>query len=212
MYRAENLILSGMPPGPTEPTSEQLQHYLKIAVDDLIMLHEDGIIIKPPEHPNGLLFRGKSFLLNVSDKFQAYACVSLWSVSLQIIRRCASCAALPITAIIMVRARNVMFRATKCSRRSRCAIVRSHFEMHQTYLTICKAYRPRTGEEHRNLCFQYRDLSTDKERDEFFSKHGVRWTEFARLKYFDIVRFTVVDPMHNLLLGEFRDRYSRFNC
>ncbi|KAF8203523.1 hypothetical protein K438DRAFT_1580620, partial [Mycena galopus ATCC 62051] len=38
-------------------------------------------------------------------------------------------------------------------------------------------------------------------RNNFFSEHGVRWTEFARLKYFDIVKYTVVDPMHNLLLG-----------
>ncbi|KAF8144902.1 hypothetical protein K438DRAFT_1631086, partial [Mycena galopus ATCC 62051] len=38
-------------------------------------------------------------------------------------------------------------------------------------------------------------------RDKFFSEHGTRWTEFARLYYFDIVKFSVVDPMHNLLLG-----------
>ncbi|KAJ7791987.1 hypothetical protein B0H14DRAFT_2395176, partial [Mycena olivaceomarginata] len=35
----------------------------------------------------------------------------------------------------------------------------------------------------------------------FFTKHGVRWTEFARLKYFDLVRYTAIDPMYNLLLG-----------
>ncbi|KAJ7148859.1 hypothetical protein C8R46DRAFT_916637, partial [Mycena filopes] len=52
-YRAENLILTGMPPGPTEQTAEQLQHYLKIVVDDLVMLHEKGIIVKTPEYPNG---------------------------------------------------------------------------------------------------------------------------------------------------------------
>ena len=51
-YRAENLILAGMTPGPKEPTAEQLQHYLKLIVDDLIMLHERGIVIKTPLHPN----------------------------------------------------------------------------------------------------------------------------------------------------------------
>ncbi|KAJ6597441.1 hypothetical protein B0H10DRAFT_2087257 [Mycena sp. CBHHK59/15] len=35
----------------------------------------------------------------------------------------------------------------------------------------------------------------------FFTKYGVRWTELSRLEYFDIVKWTVVDPMHNLLLG-----------
>ncbi|KAJ7910705.1 hypothetical protein B0H13DRAFT_2660867 [Mycena leptocephala] len=31
----------------------------------------------------------------------------------------------------------------------------------------------------------------------FFSKYGVGWTEFARLEYFDLIRYTVVDLMHN---------------
>ncbi|KAJ7573251.1 hypothetical protein C8J56DRAFT_1008382 [Mycena floridula] len=35
----------------------------------------------------------------------------------------------------------------------------------------------------------------------FFSENGVRWSEFARLSYFDLVRNTIVDPMHNMLLG-----------
>ncbi|KAJ7782582.1 hypothetical protein DFH07DRAFT_864942 [Mycena maculata] len=48
---------------------------------------------------------------------------------------------------------------------------------------------------------QYKDLSTAEEKEYFFAQHGVRWTEFAQLDYFDIVRYTVVDPMHNLLLG-----------
>jgi hypothetical protein len=34
---------------------EQLQNYLKIIVDDLIMLYEDGIVIKTPEYPDGIL-------------------------------------------------------------------------------------------------------------------------------------------------------------
>jgi hypothetical protein len=53
---ADNLILSGMPPGPTEPTAEQLQHYLKVIVDDLILLHEEGITIFVQGHPHGIFF------------------------------------------------------------------------------------------------------------------------------------------------------------
>jgi hypothetical protein len=47
----------------------------------------------------------------------------------------------------------------------------------------------------------YNALSTEEEKDEFFAKHGAQWTEFVRLDYFDLVRYTIVDPMHNLLLG-----------
>lgn len=43
-----------MTPGPKEPTAEQLQHYLRVIVDDLIMLHEEGILIETAEHTNGV--------------------------------------------------------------------------------------------------------------------------------------------------------------
>jgi hypothetical protein len=40
--------------GRKEPTAAQLQRYLKIIVDDLIMLHEEGIVVKTPEYPDGI--------------------------------------------------------------------------------------------------------------------------------------------------------------
>ena len=52
------------------------------------------------------------------------------------------------------------------------------------------------------MCYQYAALDTAEDKAAFFKTHGVRWTEFARLKYFDLVRYTVIDPMHNLLLGK----------
>jgi hypothetical protein len=61
-------------------------------------------------------------------------------------------------------------------------------------------YPARDGATHRQLSFEYRNLQDDTERGAFFKQHGVRWTEFARLKYFDIFEWTVVDPMDNLLL------------
>jgi hypothetical protein len=40
------------------------------------------------------------------------------------------------------------------------------------------------------------------DREEFFKKHGARYFELSGLPYFDPVRMTVVDPMHNILLGK----------
>lgn len=40
-----------------------------------------------------------------------------------------------------------------------------------------------------------------KDRQEVERKYGTRYTELLRLPYFDCVRFTIVDPMHNLFLG-----------
>ena len=59
----------------------------------------------------------------------------------------------------------------------------------------------RSGKEHKEKSRQYLDLPPEK-RQEFFSQHGVRWSEFCNLEYFDPIRQSVFDPMHNVLLGE----------
>ncbi|KAJ7907977.1 hypothetical protein B0H13DRAFT_2499090 [Mycena leptocephala] len=146
-YRAENLILNQMPPGPKEPTADQLQSALKIVVDDLLMLYDEGITVVTPEHPND------------------FVCALPWLRSSQTILRCANCE---------------LF----------------------TDKSLRNEFPARDGEEHRRLCYQYRDLATPEEKAAFFVEHGAHWTEFARIHYFDLVRYTIIDPMHNLLLGE----------
>ena len=59
----------------------------------------------------------------------------------------------------------------------------------------------RDGAIHKARCFHYHLLASDEEKATFFKIHGSRWTEFARLKYFDLVRYTIIDPMHNWLQG-----------
>jgi len=63
-------------------------------------------------------------------------------------------------------------------------------------------FLPYDGDSHRTKCFEWKALKTEEQRSVFFAEYGARWTEFARLGYFDIVRQTVIDPMHNVLLGE----------
>ena len=45
-----------MTPGPREPTAEELQEILRIIVDDLLKLYQDGILISTPQFPNGKSF------------------------------------------------------------------------------------------------------------------------------------------------------------
>ena len=59
----------------------------------------------------------------------------------------------------------------------------------------------RTDQEHRLAGEKYANLLGSAARDEFVKLHAARWSEFARLPYFDMVRMVVIDPMHNLLLG-----------
>ncbi|KZV60007.1 hypothetical protein PENSPDRAFT_558091, partial [Peniophora sp. CONT] len=62
-------------------------------------------------------------------------------------------------------------------------------------------FAPRSHEEHVRLMQEYARCSTQSGRDEFVKKYATRWSELARLPYFDICRMIVIDPMHNLLLG-----------
>lgn len=62
-------------------------------------------------------------------------------------------------------------------------------------------FAPRTDLKHREAGAQYTHLESEPAREAFVKANAARWTELARLPYFDIVRQIVIDPMHNLLLG-----------
>ncbi|OSD01435.1 hypothetical protein PYCCODRAFT_1425928 [Trametes coccinea BRFM310] len=62
-------------------------------------------------------------------------------------------------------------------------------------------FRARTDEQHRLLMEEYRSADTKTAREEHASMYATRWSELARLPYFDFCRMIVVDPMHNLFLG-----------
>jgi hypothetical protein len=56
--------------------------------------------------------------------------------------------------------------------------------------------------EHRRQVDDVLSKTTQEERSRAESQYGVRYSELLRLLYFDCIRFTVVDPMHNLFLDE----------
>jgi hypothetical protein len=53
-YQANNLLLTALVPGPHELSGDDLQHVLKLDVDDKIMLYNEGIVVKTPLYPAGL--------------------------------------------------------------------------------------------------------------------------------------------------------------
>ncbi|KAH9935850.1 hypothetical protein B0H21DRAFT_711539 [Amylocystis lapponica] len=63
------------------------------------------------------------------------------------------------------------------------------------------AFPLRDGDEHRRLGQEYLQQADTQARESFFKQHSTRYTELSRLPYFDAVRMTVIDPMHNILLG-----------
>jgi hypothetical protein len=77
-----------MTPGPSEPNGEQLQNYMKVIVDDLLMLYEEGIVISTPQFSNGkpdLILQYSPLILG----FQGVVFVSSLSESYVITRPCA---------------------------------------------------------------------------------------------------------------------------
>ena len=62
----------------------------------------------------------------------------------------------------------------------------------------------RSYAEHLRLASAARNAAALKTRLEIFQNHGIRWSELLRLPYWDPTRFTMVDAMHNLYLGEFQ--------
>ena len=59
----------------------------------------------------------------------------------------------------------------------------------------------RSVEEHREKGFEWKHSKTLSARHKIEQEYGARFSELLRLPYFDTVRFSVVDPMHNILLG-----------
>ncbi|KAG2192673.1 hypothetical protein INT47_009243 [Mucor saturninus] len=59
----------------------------------------------------------------------------------------------------------------------------------------------RTKEENRQHATMWKNARTLVERKQLEVENGVRWSELHRLAYFEPVRATIVDPMHNLFLG-----------
>ena len=59
----------------------------------------------------------------------------------------------------------------------------------------------RTSALHRQHCVEICDATTKTGTKKLESKYGLRYSILLALPYFDPVRFSVIDPMHNLYLG-----------
>lgn len=71
-----------------------------------------------------------------------------------------------------------------------------------SHLADCSLVFPdRDGTDFKAKSFLYRNLDA-KARESFFQEHAVRYAELCRLSYFDPVRMSIIDPMHNILLGK----------
>ncbi len=66
------------------------------------------------------------------------------------------------------------------------------------------SWQTRTLDEHRKQAEAWRDAVSEEARQALFDTHGIRYSEFLRLPYWDPTKYTVIDPMHAILLGNLR--------
>ncbi|GAW10504.1 hypothetical protein LENED_012780 [Lentinula edodes] len=63
-----------------------------------------------------------------------------------------------------------------------------------------ESFRPRTASEHRQMGKAWLDAQSETERKRLYEQNGVRWSELLRLRYWDPVQNTIIDPMHGFYL------------
>ena len=64
-----------------------------------------------------------------------------------------------------------------------------------------KSWQLRTNEDHRKSAEKVRLASTETAKTSLEHQTGARYSQLFRLEYYDCIRFLIIDPMHNLLLG-----------
>ena len=60
----------------------------------------------------------------------------------------------------------------------------------------------RTNEQHRSEMMELNACTTIGDRKEMESKLGTRYSVLVELPYYDSIRMSIIDPMHNLFQGK----------
>ena len=69
-------------------------------------------------------------------------------------------------------------------------------------------WEPRSADLHKSIAKEQLYAQTASEREKIEKRNGVRYSELYRLPYFDPIRYHVIDPMHNMLLGTAKHMFN----
>ncbi|EIW84798.1 hypothetical protein CONPUDRAFT_48474 [Coniophora puteana RWD-64-598 SS2] len=164
-YKLENVYLVGIMPGPHEPSLDQINHFLRPLVTDLLRLYKHGIYLKRTYlYPAGRLIRVALGPL-ICDLLAARKTAGFAGHRANLF--CSFCQ-LPLSDIADL---------SKAS------------------------WTRRTAEQHRLDAIRWAEAPSENARQVALKRRGARWSELLHLPYWDVVRYTVVDAMHNLFLG-----------
>lgn len=92
--------------------------------------------------------------------------------------------------------------ATKACSKCLKSFLPASFGLKSDYSGFNRNFWPKRDlKDHKEQGMKWKHAITLAQRHEIEREYGVRYSELLRLPYFDTIRFTVIDPMHNILLG-----------
>ena len=173
-YLQENIILLGIIPGPHayEP-KKHINTFLRPVVEELKQLW-NGVMLYDSQGMPSVIVKGTGALLCIACDVPAARKVSGF-VGPMALRGCSKCL-LP-------------FPTEKFGDKADY----SNFNRLE--------WEPRNAEQHHRVASAYCLAKTASEREKLERDYGIRYSVLNELPYFDASRMTVIDPMHNLLLG-----------
>ncbi|KAG1448043.1 hypothetical protein G6F56_009062 [Rhizopus delemar] len=166
-----NMVLLGVIPGGCEPKSEEMNRYLKPLVDELQELF-GGVMMKTWESPDEAVLVRAALLLVAADT--------------------------PATRKVC--------GFTSHNSKNACMKCKKKFAYDKESKSICYAgfdteYPSQTMAENKENALAWKACINESEREKLEKENGTRWSELHRLSYFDCIRCSLVDPMHNLYMG-----------
>ena len=172
-FKKENVILVGVMPGPSASHTTELNNYLAPLVDELMLLYDEGIQVSNPATGSPILVRAALIMVACDMPAARKTCGFTSPVSR---RGCYKC---DRTFIVDDDTKRVNFSGG--------------YDVEN--------YQWKSTNDVATHAVEWMTATTNKERVEIERNYGTRWSELHRLPYFDAVRFTIIDAMHNLLLG-----------
>lgn len=170
-FKRENIIIVGIIPGPSEPSHESMNHYLKPLVKELNELWK-GV--------NMIIYEGTT---KVSKT----------------IRGALLCCACDLPAgrkVCGFLGHSASLGCSKCLKSFSGSVGTMNYSGFDRTL-----WNMRTNESHRKDIEEVQKATTKTSRAEMESQLGCRYSILLDLEYFDPPRMLSIDPMHNLFLG-----------
>ena len=175
-YKKENIILVGLIPGPKEPKLT-INSYLQPLVEELKQLWH-GAYIPIPSHP-------------------------LKKIFIRAVLICCTCDIPATRKLCGFVGHNATMGCSKCKKQfpsfrhtSSCEVEKRDFSgFNREHWPI------RNISDHQQHAHEHLAARTKAEQNSIEKTNGIRYSCLLQLPYWDPVKFSAADPMHNLFLG-----------